>query len=62
MVCVPKLPPGIDFVEHINNTFYDARQFGIRDPNAYILYFVQAARRQRNFGDAHLNLAQNRDR
>jgi ankyrin repeat protein len=31
----------IDFVEHINDTFYGARQFAIRDPNGYILYFVQ---------------------
>ena len=34
-------PDGIDFVEHINNTFYNARQFGIRDLNGYILYFIQ---------------------
>jgi ankyrin repeat protein/glyoxalase/bleomycin resistance protein/dioxygenase superfamily protein len=32
---------GIDFVEHINDTFYRARQFGIRDLNGYILYFIQ---------------------
>jgi ankyrin repeat protein len=32
---------GIDFIEHINNTFYGARQFGIRDLNGYILYFIQ---------------------
>ena len=38
-------PDGIDFVEHINNTFYDARQFGIRDLNGYILYFIQPLRR-----------------
>jgi len=31
----------IDFVEHINDTFYGARQFGIRDPNGYLLYFIQ---------------------
>jgi hypothetical protein len=38
-------PDGIDFVEHINNTFYDARQFAIRDLNGYILYFIQPLRR-----------------
>jgi ankyrin repeat protein/uncharacterized glyoxalase superfamily protein PhnB len=32
---------GIDFIEHINDTFYGARQFGIRDLNGYILYFIQ---------------------
>ena len=32
---------GIDFVEHINDTFYGARQFGIRDLNGYVLYFIQ---------------------
>jgi ankyrin repeat protein/catechol 2,3-dioxygenase-like lactoylglutathione lyase family enzyme len=32
---------GIDFVEHINDTFYHARQFGIRDLNGYMLYFIQ---------------------
>jgi cytohesin len=32
---------GIDFIEPINNTFYGARQFGIRDLNGYILYFIQ---------------------
>src|SRR6185312_2030480 len=26
---------GIDFVEHLNDTFYGAREFGIRDPNGY---------------------------
>jgi hypothetical protein len=31
----------IDFVEHINDTFYGARQFGIRDLNGYVLYFIQ---------------------
>jgi catechol 2,3-dioxygenase-like lactoylglutathione lyase family enzyme len=31
----------IDFVEHINDTFYGARQFAIRDPNGYVLYFIQ---------------------
>ena len=34
-------PDGIDFVEHINNTFYNARQFAIRDLTGYILYFIQ---------------------
>jgi catechol 2,3-dioxygenase-like lactoylglutathione lyase family enzyme len=32
---------GIEFVEHINDTFYRARQFGIRDLNGYVLYFIQ---------------------
>lgn len=32
---------GIEFTEHINDTFYGARQFGVRDPNGYILYFIQ---------------------
>jgi hypothetical protein len=35
---------GIDFIEHINNTFYAARQFAIRDLNGYILYFIQQLR------------------
>ncbi len=29
------------FVEDINDTFYRAREFGIRDPNGYVLYFIQ---------------------
>jgi hypothetical protein len=32
---------GIEFVEDINNTVYGAREFGIRDLNGYILYFIQ---------------------
>jgi hypothetical protein len=32
---------GIDFVEHINDTHYGARQFAIRDLNGYILFFIQ---------------------
>jgi hypothetical protein len=32
---------GIAFVEHLNDTFYGARQFGIRDLNGYVLYFMQ---------------------
>ena len=36
---------GIDFVEHINDTFYGARQFGIRDLNGYVLYFIQQLER-----------------
>lgn len=31
----------IDIVEPINDTSYNARQFAIRDPNGYILYFMQ---------------------
>jgi uncharacterized glyoxalase superfamily protein PhnB len=38
------LTDGIDFIEHINDTFYGARQFGIRDLNGYILYFIQQLR------------------
>jgi ankyrin repeat protein/catechol 2,3-dioxygenase-like lactoylglutathione lyase family enzyme len=34
-------PGSIEFVEPINDTFYGARQFAIRDPNGYILYFIQ---------------------
>jgi len=33
----------IEFVEEINDTFYGARQFGIKDPNGYVLYFIQTA-------------------
>jgi ankyrin repeat protein len=36
---------GIDFAEHINDTFYGARQFAIRDLNGYTLYFIQPSRR-----------------
>ncbi len=32
---------GIEFVEEINDAFYGAREFGIRDPNGYTLYFIQ---------------------
>ena len=35
----------VDFVEHINDTFYRARQFGIRDLNGYVLYFIQQLNR-----------------
>jgi ankyrin repeat protein len=34
----------IDFAEDINNTFYQARQFAIRDLNGYTLYFIQQLR------------------
>jgi uncharacterized glyoxalase superfamily protein PhnB len=30
-----------EFVEDINDTFYGAREFGIRDPNGYTLHFIQ---------------------
>jgi ankyrin repeat protein/uncharacterized glyoxalase superfamily protein PhnB len=30
-----------DFVEDLNDTFYGAREFGIRDLNGYVLYFIQ---------------------
>jgi hypothetical protein len=32
---------GIEFTEDIYNPFYGGRQFGIRDPNGYNLYFLQ---------------------
>jgi ankyrin repeat protein/catechol 2,3-dioxygenase-like lactoylglutathione lyase family enzyme len=32
---------GIVFEQDIEDMFYGARQFGIRDPNGYILYFIQ---------------------
>ncbi|HWD39853.1 MAG TPA: ankyrin repeat domain-containing protein [Fimbriimonas sp.] len=31
----------IAFEEDINDTFYGAREFGIRDPDGYALYFIQ---------------------
>jgi ankyrin repeat protein/uncharacterized glyoxalase superfamily protein PhnB len=33
---------GIDFEQDIEDMFYGARQFGIRDLNGYILYFIQS--------------------
>jgi len=36
---------GLELEEDINDTFYGARQFGIRDPNGYSLYFLQPADR-----------------
>ncbi len=36
---------GIDFLEPITDTFYSARQFGIRDLNGYTLYFIQQLKR-----------------
>jgi uncharacterized glyoxalase superfamily protein PhnB len=32
----------IQFAEELNDTFYGARQFGICDPNGYILYFIKS--------------------
>jgi ankyrin repeat protein/uncharacterized glyoxalase superfamily protein PhnB len=32
---------GIAFEQDIEDMFYGARQFGIRDPNGYVLYFLQ---------------------
>jgi hypothetical protein len=32
---------GIEFVEHIYDPFYGGREFGVRDPNGYTLYFRQ---------------------
>ena len=31
----------IRFVRDINNTEYGTREFAIRDPNGYVLYFIQ---------------------
>jgi hypothetical protein len=31
----------IAFVEDLYDTFYGAREFGIRDLNGYVLYFIQ---------------------
>jgi ankyrin repeat protein len=33
---------GIDFEQDIEDMFYGARQFGIRDLNGYVLYFIQS--------------------
>lgn len=41
----PEGHQGIEFVEDINDTFYGAREFGIRDLNGYILYFIQPTER-----------------
>jgi ankyrin repeat protein len=38
-------PNAIDFIEHINDAFYGARQFGIRDLNGYGLYFYKQLRK-----------------
>jgi hypothetical protein len=37
----PSQTEQIEFAEDINDTFYGARQFGIRDPNGYNLYFIK---------------------
>ena len=34
-------PRQLEFAEEIYDTFYGAREFGIRDPNGYCLYFIQ---------------------
>ncbi len=34
--------PGIEFEQDIEDMFYGARQFCIRDPNGYELYFIQS--------------------
>ena len=36
---------GIEFEQDIEDMFYGVRQFGIRDPNGYELYFIQPAER-----------------
>jgi uncharacterized glyoxalase superfamily protein PhnB len=33
---------GIEFEQDIEDMFYGARQFGIRDPDGYVLYFIQS--------------------
>jgi uncharacterized glyoxalase superfamily protein PhnB len=33
---------GIQFQQELEDMFYGARQFGIRDPNGYLLYFIQS--------------------
>jgi hypothetical protein len=39
----PADDPGIQFEQDIEDMFYGARQFCIRDPNGYQLYFIQSA-------------------
>ena len=34
--------PGIEFQQDLEHMFYGARQFCIRDPNGYELYFIQS--------------------
>ncbi len=34
---------GSGFEQDIHDMFYGARQFGLRDLNGYILYFIQPA-------------------
>ncbi len=41
LACEPGDHPGIEFEQDIEDMFYGARQFGIRDPNGYNLYFIQ---------------------
>jgi hypothetical protein len=36
----------LEFAEEIYDTFYGAREFGIRDPNGYNLYFIQPSARE----------------
>jgi hypothetical protein len=36
---------GIEFEQDIEDMFYGARQFGVRDLNGYTLYFIQPADR-----------------
>jgi ankyrin repeat protein len=38
----PGTHEGIEFEQDIEDMFYGARQFGIRDINGYVLYFIQA--------------------
>jgi catechol 2,3-dioxygenase-like lactoylglutathione lyase family enzyme len=35
----PSAHAAIEFVQHIYNPFYGGREFGVRDPNGFVLYF-----------------------
>jgi uncharacterized glyoxalase superfamily protein PhnB len=39
----PAAHPGIEFQQDIEDMFYGARQFAIRDLNGYLLYFIQSS-------------------
>jgi ankyrin repeat protein/uncharacterized glyoxalase superfamily protein PhnB len=43
----PREHEGIEFEQDIEDMFYGARQFSVRDLNGYELYFIQSAERQR---------------
>ena len=42
----PNADRGIEFSQDIEDMFYGARQFCIRDLNGYELYFIQSTERQ----------------